>query len=67
MISYRDMTFCPFWKDCKSAYMCHRPLTHDVSMKAKEVGLPVSMYATKPECWSLKQPTGGSQEAATCH
>lgn len=70
MISYRDMTFCPFWKDCKSAYMCHRPLTHEVNLKAKEFGLPVSVFASKPECWSLKVPEGtpnDSQEATTCH
>lgn len=66
MISYRDMTFCPFWKDCKSAYMCHRPLTNEVNLKAKEVGIPVSMFVSKPECWSLKQPEV-PQEALTCH
>ena len=63
MSSYRDMTFCPFWKDCKSAYMCHRPLTAEVSLKAKEAGMPISMYAAKPECWSLKI----TEEPTPCH
>lgn len=55
MLSYRDMTFCPYWKDCNSAYMCHRPLTWKVSETAKACGMPLSIYAEKPECWSLKE------------
>lgn len=56
MISYRDMTFCPFYIDCKSAYRCHRPLTSKVRRDAKKAGLPVSMYASPPVCWSPKEP-----------
>lgn len=62
MNSYRDMTFCPYWKNCKSAYMCHRPLTHEVKLKAIEAELPVRMYTEKPDCWSLKQ----TEETTPC-
>lgn len=55
MISYKDMTFCPYYKNCKSADMCHRPLTAKVRQDAEKFGLPLSMYAQKPECWSLKE------------
>ena len=70
MISYRDMTFCPFYKDCKSADMCSRPLTPKIRDDAKKFGLPLSMYASKPECWSLKVPYSApneSEEGLMCH
>lgn len=54
MISYKDMTFCPYWKDCKSADMCRRPLTAKVKEDADKFGLSVSIFASRPECWSLK-------------
>jgi hypothetical protein len=55
MLSYRDMTFCPYWKDCKSADMCHRPLTAKVQQDAERFGMPLSMFAERPACWSLKE------------
>lgn len=70
MISYRDMTFCPFYKDCKSAHMCSRPLTAKVRDDAEKFGLPLSMYTSKPECWSLKVTEcapSDAQEGLMCH
>ena len=70
MIGYRDMTFCPFYKDCKSAHMCHRPLTPQVRKEAEKCGLPMSMFASKPSCWSLKvtdSTPNESQEGLMCH
>lgn len=64
MIGYKDMTFCPFWKDCKSAHMCGRPLTEEVKKAADKFGLPISMFAARPSCWSLKEP---EEEVVKCH
>lgn len=55
MLSYRDMTFCPYWKDCKSADMCHRPLTAKVKQDAKKFGMSLSMFAERPACWSPEE------------
>jgi len=58
MISYRDMTFCPFYKDCLKAVDCHRPLTPGVRKAAEEwwgePGAPISMFSTKPCCHEEK-------------
>jgi hypothetical protein len=34
MISYRDTTFCTFYKDCAKAKDCPRPLTPEVMAQA---------------------------------
>jgi len=52
MICYRDMTFCCFYKDCKKASECHRPLTPDIEKAAKMFGMPVAQFTNKPECHS---------------
>ncbi len=62
MLSYRDMTFCPFNKDCNSAHMCPRALTDEVKEKAQRFNLPISMFGSKPGCWSLKQPIKNTAE-----
>lgn len=50
MICYRDMTFCPFFGDCKKADVCSRPLTADVVISAQRFGVPISQFAEKPQC-----------------
>ena len=50
MISYKDMTFCPFHRDCAKASTCQRPLTEEVIEKAQEVGLPITQFVSEPEC-----------------
>jgi hypothetical protein len=50
-LCYRDMTFCPYWRDCADAAECHRPLTDEVAEAAKRFGLPISQFSQKPPCW----------------
>lgn len=54
MISYRDMTFCPFNKDCADAKTCPRAYTDEVKRKAAEwwggADAPVSLFVEKPSC-----------------
>jgi hypothetical protein len=63
MMCFRDMTFCPFWRDCADASRCHRPLTYDVVMAAErwwrqargdEMPPPmpvlIAQFAERPDC-----------------
>ena len=50
MICYKDMTFCPYWEDCKEKD-CPRALTPDVCERANDIGLPICEFANKPDCW----------------
>ena len=50
MLSYRDMTFCPFWRNCSSADNCDRKLTEDVKVRAGVAGLDISQYCSPPAC-----------------
>ena len=54
MICYRDMTFCPFYEDCKQRVQCARPLTPEVIADAVNwwgtADFPVSVFAEKPSC-----------------
>ena len=56
MICFRDMTFCDYWRDCKNAPDCHRPLTDKVLADARawwgKDGAPIAVYTEKPECHS---------------
>jgi hypothetical protein len=58
MMSYRDMTFCTFFEDCKHQKTCHRPLTDAVREKAKQWwgkdDVPISIFAQQPECHEVK-------------
>ena len=54
MIVYKDMTFCPYWKNCARANECHRPLTQEVVDGAKSIGLPIAQFAEVPECWKKR-------------
>lgn len=67
MICYRDMTFCPFWRDCAKAADCYRPLTPEVQKAADEWwgedGAPIVLFASPPSCHeTLKE---AQHEAAT--
>lgn len=57
MLSFRDMTFCPFWENCEAAEECSRPLTIAVAAKAKEAGLPIAHFLSPPKC---HEPRPGS-------
>jgi hypothetical protein len=51
MITYKDMTFCPFWEECRDGPECPRALTKDIYQRAEAIGLPVSRFVTEPECF----------------
>ena len=44
------MTFCNFYETC-SAHNCFRALTPRVKESAEKLGLLVSMFVDKPECY----------------
>lgn len=56
MICFRDMTFCPYWRDCDLAEECRRPLTDAVRAEAAawwgegKGEPPIMQYASKPTC-----------------
>jgi hypothetical protein len=54
MISYRDTTFCTFYKDCAKAKDCPRPLTPEVMAQALAWGngeqAIVSTFMQQPDC-----------------
>ena len=56
MISYRDMTFCTFYEDCKHAESCHRPLTPEVQARADLANLPIARFTNKPSCHKEVEP-----------
>jgi hypothetical protein len=53
-MTYRDTTFCPFYKDCRDQKDCNRPLTDEVKEQAKrwwgKEGAPVAEFSPKPHC-----------------
>lgn len=55
MISFKDMTFCPYYEDCFYAKDCNRPLTEEVRNAAEDWWgaeyPPISIYSSKPSCW----------------
>jgi hypothetical protein len=57
MICYRDMTFCPFWEECRKGKTCPRALTEKVREEAKKWwagnagDAPIMQYTTKPSCY----------------
>ena len=54
MISFRDMTFCPFYEDCEKASDCHRPLTPEIQAAARAWWIdddpPIAQFANPPKC-----------------
>jgi len=55
-MSYRDMTFCAYYKDRANASTCPRPLTDEVLAKARlwwgSENVPICQYGIKPTCHS---------------
>ena len=45
------MTFCTHYESCSDGLTCERALTPAVLYKAKHVGLPISQFVEKPECY----------------
>ena len=51
MITYKDMTFCPF-TDCTKD--CFRKLNETIWEKARAIGLPISQFVEKPDCFEVE-------------
>lgn len=55
MMCYKDMTFCPYYRECKKGNKCGRALTPEVLQQAKEWWdtnfPPISKYIDPPECF----------------
>jgi len=49
-MEYKDMTFCPFYKDCADGDHCNQALTDSVKQAALLCGFPLSQFMHKPEC-----------------
>lgn len=52
MICYRDRTFCPFLECIELD--CPVRLTEDVKNSADRIGLLISQYIDKPDCFKEK-------------
>ncbi len=50
MVCYRDMTFCPYYKEC-AVKDCLRASAPEVWDGAREIGLPISEFIEKPKCF----------------
>ena len=61
MMTYRDMTFCRFHDDCAAGTDCARQLTQAVMDDAKRLGLLISQFVERPECF---EECGTETEAA---
>ena len=55
MMCYQDMTFCPFFKNCKNGDNCMRALTEQVKQDAQkwwgDGNPPISIFVEKPKCF----------------
>jgi len=58
MIGYKDITFCPFYKDCLTGMDCFRALTPMIKIAASEWwgsdDAPISVFVDKPACFKQK-------------
>jgi hypothetical protein len=54
MITYRDMTFCGYFKDCLTGKVCRRALTKENESKALQSSLPICRFIEKPDCFEKK-------------
>jgi hypothetical protein len=61
MICYKDITFCPFWKECKDGSTCKVALTDEVYRKGVEWSrtftpedILICQYTDKPDCFKEK-------------
>ena len=55
MLSYRDMTYCPFYKECMMDANCYQALTEEVNEAARNAGLPICQFMDKPACFKEKR------------
>jgi hypothetical protein len=57
MITYRDITFCGFYKECLTGKECHRALTKEVESKALQSSFPICQFVEKPDCFEIRMPS----------
>jgi hypothetical protein len=54
-MTYKDKTFCPFYKDCLNGSTCHRALTEEITDEAKKwwgsAEYPISTFSEHPNCF----------------
>jgi hypothetical protein len=56
LMTYKDMTFCEFYKDCEDGKTCDRALTEKVIKNAKKWWRgfngepPIAKFIEKPNC-----------------
>jgi hypothetical protein len=51
IMEYKDKCFCVFYETCKLGNTCHRALTQEVINGAFNVGMWVSQFVDKPDCY----------------
>jgi hypothetical protein len=58
MVCYRDMTFCPFYKECNKGNECDIAYTDEVKAGANkwwgEDNAPVALHRAEPVCFYPK-------------
>lgn len=51
MMSYKDKTFCSFYKECEDGLECDRALTDDIKKRAFQGGCYISNFIEHPSCF----------------
>lgn len=49
-MSYKDMTYCPFYLSCVGGDHCFRALTMEIREAARKFGADICQFADYPEC-----------------
>jgi len=63
MLCYRDMTWCPFYADCRECERCNRALTDSIRRKAARAELNLCQFVEKPGCWTEQgEATDGQRD-----
>lgn len=62
MTTFKDMTFCSFYTECKKGKDCFRALTNAIKFRAKVVGLPISQFVSEPDCFEEKEEEWNRQK-----
>ena len=52
MLVYKDKTFCPYWQGCDKGSDCHRAITPMVEQGSYNIGLPLCVFTSVPECYT---------------
>lgn len=55
MVTYADMTFCPFFETCEKGKKCPRALTEEVKDATVRVRMHLSIFMEKPKCFEEKK------------